>query len=268
MTEAEWFTATDYHAMLIYLRGDGALPPERTGLHCGAGYLADGEAERVSKRKLRLFAAALCQKWWKQPLDESSQAFLRTYEKFTNDEASWEQVFEAGMVLQEICHRGEPTWISPMALMWTDTPHGVAQLGDALAWTVAGHVAKDSIPVTCKDATEEDKWLWGFSGVPDPLWLSTCTEVYEEYPAILREIIGNPFRPSPYIGAGCLAWNDGTIPKIAWGIYNDRGFDRLPVLADALEEAGCSDVAVLEHCRRAGGHLRGCWVVDLLLGKE
>ena len=231
----------------------------------GLGYLADGEAEQVSKRKLPALRCRPVPEVVEQPLDKPSRTFLRTYEKFTNDEASWEQVFEAGMVLQELCHRGEPTWISHMALMWTDTPHGVAQLGDTLAWTIAGHVAKDSIAVTCKDATEEDQWEWGFSGIPDPLWLSTRRAVHEDYPAILREVVGNPFRPSPYIGTACLAWNDGAIPKIAWGIYNDRAFDRLPILADALEEAGCSDVAVLQHCRREGGHLRGCWLLDLIL---
>jgi hypothetical protein len=50
--------------------------------------------------------------------------------------------------------------------------------------------------------------------------------------------------------------------------YDARAFDRLPLLADALEEAGCADADILAHCRSGGGHLRGCWVVDLLLGKE
>jgi hypothetical protein len=51
-------------------------------------------------------------------------------------------------------------------------------------------------------------------------------------------------------------------------IYTDRAFDRLPILADALEEAGCTDAAILEHCRGPGPHVRGCWVVDLLLDKS
>ena len=64
-----------------------------------------------------------------------------------------------------------------------------------------------------------------------------------------------------------LAWRDGTILKLAQAIYDDRAFDRLPVLADALEEAGCHDADILAHCRAPGPHVRGCWVVDLLLGK-
>ena len=56
--------------------------------------------------------------------------------------------------------------------------------------------------------------------------------------------------------------------KFAQAIYDDRDFDRLPILADALEEAGCTNADILAHCRQPGEHVRGCWVVDLLLGKE
>jgi hypothetical protein len=65
-----------------------------------------------------------------------------------------------------------------------------------------------------------------------------------------------------------LAWNDRTVVKLAQAIYNEKAFDRLPILADALEDAACSDVDILAHCRGPGPHVRGCWVVDLLLGKE
>jgi hypothetical protein len=59
----------------------------------------------------------------------------------------------------------------------------------------------------------------------------------------------------------------GTVPKLAAAIYEERAFDRLPVLADALEDARCADAAILGHCRSGGEHVRGCWVVDLVLGK-
>jgi hypothetical protein len=54
---------------------------------------------------------------------------------------------------------------------------------------------------------------------------------------------------------------------LATGIYSEKAFDRLPILADALEDAGCTDAAILSHCRGEGPHARGCWVVDLILGK-
>lgn len=85
--------------------------------------------------------------------------------------------------------------------------------------------------------------------------------------ALLRDLFGNPFRPVT-INPSWLAWNDGTVVKMAQSIYNDRAFDRLPILADALEEASCTNPDLLNHCRQPGPHVRGCWVVDMLLGKE
>ena len=75
-----------------------------------------------------------------------------------------------------------------------------------------------------------------------------------------------PFRPVS-LDPSWLTWHNATIPKIAHAIYDDRAFDRLPILADALEAAGCTDTQILDHCRRPGEHVGGCWVVDALLGK-
>jgi hypothetical protein len=85
--------------------------------------------------------------------------------------------------------------------------------------------------------------------------------------ALLRDVVGNPFAPSE-IAPAWLTWNDGVVRKLAQAIYDEDAFDRLPILADALEDAGCTDDAVLRHCREPGAHNRGCWVVDELLGKS
>ncbi|MBA4064130.1 MAG: hypothetical protein C0501_10535 [Isosphaera sp.] len=63
------------------------------------------------------------------------------------------------------------------------------------------------------------------------------------------------------------AWRTSTVLALAQGIYGERAFDRLPILADALQDAGCEDADILAHCRGPGPHARGCWVVDLVLGK-
>ncbi|MBY0522829.1 MAG: hypothetical protein K2R98_05505 [Gemmataceae bacterium] len=63
-------------------------------------------------------------------------------------------------------------------------------------------------------------------------------------------------------------WITPTVKQLAEAIYEDRGFDRLSILADALEEAGCTDQEILTHCREPGPHTRGCFVVDVVLGKE
>jgi hypothetical protein len=84
---------------------------------------------------------------------------------------------------------------------------------------------------------------------------------------LLREIVGNPFRPV-VIDSTWHAWDGGLIPALAGTIYQDRAWDRLPILADALEDAGCTDAALLEHLRGPGPHVRGCWALDAILGRE
>jgi hypothetical protein len=86
--------------------------------------------------------------------------------------------------------------------------------------------------------------------------------------ALLRCIVGNPFRLETATAIAWLTRHDSTVPKLAQAIYAARRFADLPFLADALEDAGCDDADVLAHCRSGGEHVRGCWVVDLLLGKS
>jgi hypothetical protein len=80
----------------------------------------------------------------------------------------------------------------------------------------------------------------------------------------IRDIFGNPFRPvtcSP-------SWRTDTAVALARQMYDSRDFSAMPILADALQDAGCDNNDILTHCRGAGPHVRGCWVVDLVLGKE
>jgi hypothetical protein len=81
-----------------------------------------------------------------------------------------------------------------------------------------------------------------------------------------RDVAGNPFRPT-IIDPAWLRWQDGCVVRMARNIYEDRLFDDLPILADALEEAGCADLEILAHCRSSPVHIRGCWVLDGLLGR-
>ena len=63
-------------------------------------------------------------------------------------------------------------------------------------------------------------------------------------------------------------WRTGNVTALAQSIYDDCAFDRLPILTDALEDAGCDNAEILQHCRQPGEHVRACWVVDLILSKE
>jgi hypothetical protein len=82
---------------------------------------------------------------------------------------------------------------------------------------------------------------------------------------VVREVFGNPFRPAA-LDPAWLAWGDGTAPKLARALYEERRFADLPILADALEEAGCTNADVLQHLRGGGNHTRGCWALDRVLG--
>jgi hypothetical protein len=86
--------------------------------------------------------------------------------------------------------------------------------------------------------------------------------------ALLHDIAGPlPFR-AVAIDPSWLSWNDGTVRRLAQAIYDERRFADMPILADALLDAGCDDEEVLAHCRRPAEHVRGCWVLDLLLDKS
>jgi hypothetical protein len=99
------------------------------------------------------------------------------------------------------------------------------------------------------------------------------------YARLLRDIAGNPFQggrgrhlvtrkayqPEPLFRP---EWGTETVAAIARGMYESRDFSPMPILADALQDAGCDNDDILNHCRGDGPHVRGCWVVDLVLGKE
>lgn len=81
---------------------------------------------------------------------------------------------------------------------------------------------------------------------------------------LLRDLFGPPFRDVVF----GPSWRTEAVVGLARGMYESRDFGPMPVLADALEDAGCAEADVLAHCRGDGPHVRGCWVVDLVLGKE
>ena len=81
---------------------------------------------------------------------------------------------------------------------------------------------------------------------------------------IIRDIFGNPFHPTPLNPS----WLTSTVIALANGIYDEKAFDRMPILADALMDGDCDSEEILNHCRQPGEHVRGCWVIDLLLSKQ
>lgn len=228
MTEAEWLACTDPQKMLEFLRG------------------------RASGRKLRLFACACCQRILPLFTDERSRRAVEVAEQFADGLASPLEL-EIGRVEAKAAiptrHPSKGLTVGGKAWREAKVTRAVARA----AWDVV------QIPVYASYAARQTNSVAEQRGLA---WKGECWQ-----PNLLRDIFGNPFHPVT-VDPPRLTWNGNTIPKLALSIYEERHFADLPVLADALEEAGCTDIDILDHCRRPGEHVRGCWVVDLLLGKS
>jgi hypothetical protein len=206
---------------------------------------------KVSERKSRLFACACCRLVW-HLLPDHCRRLVEAVERYADNET-------------------RPGDLA--ALFAGYHPHRAAAPGvpgGNQAAEAVGHLGWQSRRGT--DAGGERHWL-----TSGDVARSAAESLAKSIPwrearrlerRLLQDICGPlPFRPVS-ADPSWLSWNGGTVPKVAKAIYQERAYDRLPVLADALEEAGCTDQEVLEHCRGPGPHARGCWVLDLLLGKE
>jgi hypothetical protein len=135
---------------------------------------------------------------------------------------------------------------------------------NSLAWE-AGYRAMfgEVIDLVARDSAIDFR---SDTGVPPLVFDSFEGLGKEDVPlaALVRDIFGNPFRPVTF----SPDWRTSTAIALAKGMYDSRDFAAMPILADALQDAGCDNDDVLNHCRDANGvHVRGCWVVDLVLGK-
>jgi hypothetical protein len=252
--------------MLVFLRGP--VPPEQQGpsrIVSTGGDLYHGPSDRVSARKFRLFVAASALRLWFLPLDDRSKDVLAAFFRYTDGVGSREDFFAACVRIQEA--HPETSFVSHLAgAMWSDDPAGASWAAMEIASAIAWGAAKDSVAITCADADEDERFTWGFCGPEDPHW-QAVRAIEEKFQAdLLRHIVGNPFR-TVRLDPAWLCWNDGIVGKLAQAIYDERAFDRMPVLGDALEEASCTNEAILSHCRERGGHVRGCWVLDQLIGQ-
>jgi hypothetical protein len=200
----------------------------------------EGAARRKDgRRKLRLFACACCRRVWHKLTEESDREVVRVSERFADGLASAEEMEQA---LQR-CQHGTG-WIPPAirAAMSTALPQPRKAVS-AVMFCVCSAVASHG-------AGYAERWQAEVVGQID----------------LVRDIFGNPFLPIR-VEKRWLTANDDAVSRLARSIYEEGNFADLPILADALEEAGCSEEALLAHCRGTEGHVRGCWAVDALLEK-
>jgi hypothetical protein len=209
----------------------------RTGSYKMLDFLSDRKvaASKAGRRKLRLFACACCRHAWSLLDKRASKQAVETAERFADGQADARELkaaWDAAWAAMKYPYKGPPRrWSAFWAAAYTAHPRAFAA-----ASSVAGYLSQT-----------RDHYL---NGNP-------------AHAELLRDIFGNPFQPTTVDPA----WRTAAVIELARSMYEARAFTRMRALGKALAQAGCSDAAILEHCRRPGKHVRGCWVVDLLLGK-
>jgi len=205
--------------------------------------LVEFQYSQKRSRQLRLFGCGCCRYFgaWNR-VERMKQALIRA-ERFADGELSestmekWSR--EAWAAFQEA--RTAKT-ISPEAEMY---------------------LAIRDVTMPSRYSGYTDAWR-GFWIHATEFELDSKDEAISILLALLRDIFGNPFRPVTFDPA----WRTDTSAALAKGMYESRDFSAMPILADALQDAGCGNEEVLNHCRdEKQVHVRGCWVVDLVLGK-
>jgi hypothetical protein len=230
MTEAEWLAATDPTPMLYFLRGSNLL----------------------SERKARLFAFACCLRH-AHLADRPSVELLKLAERYAEGMATDEEVDRVPAPAHDTGVRYE----------------NAARLA-------AGRDIRRNVEYACEEvATVLGVAAYCANNHDDALGTHAMMAARAAEAAVqahlLRDIFGNPFLPPPPLRAAVRAWNDGCLLKLANAVYDERDFSpgRMGILADALEEAGASYEEPLRHCREPGPvHVRGCWVIDWITGRQ
>jgi hypothetical protein len=205
-----------------------------------------GEA---GSRKLRLFACACCRRIWRLMHDRRACRAVELSEAFADGQAKLKEAqAEARNALR-------------------DTPDDFLHVGHLTAraaQAVTSHVPRRTAYDAAYNALsavlhtpERSNYSWERERVAQP--------------ALLRDILGNPFHPVSFD----TTWQSPEVVSLAQAAYDQRTLPsgeldaaRLAVIADALEDAGCTDPAILDHLRGPGPHVRGCWPLDLILGKS
>jgi hypothetical protein len=249
MTEAEWLTCSDPDRMLEHLGGN------------------------ASERKLRLLCSACCRRHWHLLEAARLREAVDALERFVDGEMD-EGSFRAAasdthpyLVYRDEFCSGQPR----QEILWsayaiTQAVYGcLVRLGE---WVHPRPPMEDT-----SKTLEFFAYAAGAAGKTSPP-LFPSGEERAAQADLIRELFGDTRRPAS-LPSAYLSWSDSISVKLAVAIYEDRALpegtldsSRLPILADALEEAGCEDEQLLTHLRSPGPHVRGCWALDLILGKE
>jgi hypothetical protein len=204
------------------------------------------KTRRVRARSFRLFGAACCRRAWSDLSDGRSRDAVEVLERYADglgkkaDQEELRRAFEAAEAAAVAATPRSRTHYAALAVERAAEP--------TQAWWTARYAAAQWMTASGKSET---------GGRVSPKAEASVVA------GLARDIFGNPFRPVTFDAA----WQTSTVVALARGMYDSRDFSAMPILADALQDAGCDREDVLDHCRGPGPHVRGCWVVDLVLGK-
>ena len=245
MTETDWLSCSGPQKMLAFLRDRSA-----------------------SERKMRLFAVACCRRVWHLLREKRSRKAVKLAERFADGEGDRSEMAAAHRAVHYSLKMDRPDkeWAMSHAQAAAreaaadDAGHAAihaARYGQAAAKRLAC-AGVEAGPGARRGRSHDGRWR-------DTLTGTTAEKAEQAAQAeLLRDIFGDPFKP-----ATCdPSWRTSTVVSLARTIYDARSFELLPVLADALMDAGCGNDEVLEHCRGPNIHVRGCWLIDLLLNRS
>jgi hypothetical protein len=221
--------------------------------------LANFALRDVTDRRLRLFGLACCELVCAGLRDERCRRAVDVALRYADGLASADDLQAANAAAEEAA---DESWYAA----------GYKDNAD----TAALRLARNASSVDLRpDEGDGDGWQsFHAGGSPTDFFIwhtleasPADSQIRAKITGLLRDVVGNPFRPAA-AEKRWLAWKGGIIAKTARELYDGRAFEKLPSLADALEEAGCTDSDILAHCRGRGPHVRGCWVLDLILSKQ
>ena len=204
----------------------------------------------ASDRKRRLFAVACCRRISPEGEQEESRRAVEVAERFADGLATNAERRASVKSMEQLADPG-PAY------------YGLRQDAFFAAAKCSHHMAMLRVKVMGIPHSRDVPGLRAPSSNPD--WWREYGAERAAQTALINDIFGNPFRPVAF----SPDWRTDTALSLARQMYESRDFSAMPILADALQDAGCDSDDILNHCRDAAQvHVRGCWVVDLVLGKE
>ncbi|QJX01084.1 hypothetical protein [Frigoriglobus tundricola] len=239
MTESEWTAITDPHDMLAHVRGpvDRVREPRD-----------EGGVVTATDRQLLLWAVACVRRVALLLHDARSLTAVHVVERFADGEAIYPDVLVVGRAMEQWFEESggyaSGTPLSMVARSCADLTGGVDSAFDSM---------RTPFLVPAEEASR-----WAVAAVRESAGGEAAERERAVQCALLHDVLGDPFHPTALRDE----WLTPPVRTLADEFYRGQTFGRLPDLAVKLAEAGCNDETVLSHCRYAGPHVRGCWVVD------